>query len=365
MSIFLLTRPAGEVRAQGSTAGYADVATATAALRGGDVPIVVGALPFDPGAKAALVAPAEFEFRTRRATLLQPLPRLTLREQIPAPAEHRTRVARLIDAIRTGPLRKVVAARSEVFVADSPIDPDLLAAHLISRHPATNGFVVDLHDGTLVGASPEVLVSRRGRRVTLAPLAGTVPRAADETGARLRASAKNLEEHAYVVDWIRAQLTPLCTELHIPDSPELVATPEVWHLMTPITGLLAESAPSALELAALLHPTPAVGGTPHDLALAAIAASEEDRGFYGGAVGWCDRAGDGDWVVAIRCAELDAERRTLRAFAGGGIVATSDPQDELDETTAKLRTILAPFTVDPDSPASVFGSIRTSDGSTD
>ncbi|WP_280204035.1 isochorismate synthase, partial [Nocardia farcinica] len=158
--------------------------------------------------------------------------------------------------------------------------------------------------------------------------------------AELLDSAKNREEHSYVIEWIRDVLTPLCTELRIPEGPRLVETHDVWHLATPIVGTLREPAPTALDLAVLLHPTPAVCGTPTAAALETITRVEGDRGFYGGAVGWCDADGDGTWVVAIRCAELAADGRSLRAYAGGGIVAASQPQAELDETTAKLRTFL-------------------------
>ncbi len=181
--------------------------------------------------------------------------------------------------------------------------------------------------------------------VTRPPRAARAPRRPDPAApaaqaAELLDSAKNREEHSYVIEWIRDVLTPLCTELRIPEGPRLVETHDVWHLATPIVGTLREPAPTALDLAVLLHPTPAVCGTPTAAALETITRVEGDRGFYGGAVGWCDADGDGTWVVAIRCAELAADGRSLRAYAGGGIVAASQPQAELDETTAKLRTFL-------------------------
>ncbi|WP_280501643.1 chorismate-binding protein, partial [Nocardia farcinica] len=169
---------------------------------------------------------------------------------------------------------------------------------------------------------------------------GPPRRAHAALAAGLLASAKNREEHSYVVDWLAGILAPLCAELDIPDAPRLVRTHDVWHLATPITGRLRDPSVTALDLAVLLHPTPAVCGTPTAAALEAITRDEGDRGFYGGAVGWCDAGGDGAWLVAIRCAELSADRRSLRAYAGGGIVAASQPREELDETTAKLRTFL-------------------------
>jgi isochorismate synthase len=115
----------------------------------------------------------------------------------------------------------------------------------------------------------------------------------------------------------------------------------VWHLNTPITGRLRESSTTALDLAIALHPTPAVGGVPALAAAELINELEGDRGFYAGAVGWCDAAGDGRWVVAIRCAQLSADRHTAEARSGGGIVAESDPDDEVAETTTKFKTIMS------------------------
>src|SRR5262249_10920856 len=114
-----------------------------------------------------------------------------------------------------------------------------------------------------------------------------------------------------------------------------------WHLSTPITGSLRDSSTTALDLALALHPTPAVGGVPGDAAAAMIAELEGNRGFYAGATGWCDRHGDGRWVVSIRCAVLTADRLGARAYSGGGIVADSQVDDEIDETTTKFRTILS------------------------
>ncbi len=121
----------------------------------------------------------------------------------------------------------------------------------------------------------------------------------------------------------------------------------MWHLYTPISGKLRERSTTALDLAIALHPTPAVGGSPTREAVELIAELEGDRGFYAGAVGWCDQRGDGRWVVSIRCAQLSADRRTADAHSGGGIVAESDPDDEVEETTTKFRTILSALGVEP------------------
>ncbi|WP_225725939.1 MULTISPECIES: isochorismate synthase MenF [unclassified Nocardia] len=350
---FLLARPDGVLRASGTRGTFDEVAGAARALRDGSAELVVGALPFDPRLPAALNIPAHAEHTAGpwRPAALPELPAVRVVSEMPSPAEHIARVTKLVEQLNDPalPLRKVVAARSVLAESAGPLDPELTAAHLLTRHPHANVFAVDLSPsgrlGTLVGATPEVLVERRGATVMLRPLAGTARRLADPgadlaQARELLASTKNRDEHAFVIDWIRERLGPVCRELNIPDGPELVSTNEVWHLATPITGLLRDPAVSALDLAVLLHPTPAVCGTPTELALDTIADIEEERGFYGGAVGWCDAYGDGAWVVAIRCAELSADGRSVRAFGGGGIVAASDPRAELDETTAKLRTLL-------------------------
>ncbi|MEV0945291.1 isochorismate synthase [Rhodococcus sp. NPDC049939] len=354
MDGFLLSRADRTLRTFGARHTYDNAAASVTALANGDAELIVGALPFDPEKPAALTAPESWKFTEGpwRPDTVPDLPSVRLTREVPTPAEHVARVQSLVERLRGGTLQKVVAARSVTLGADTPISAEALVARLVRLDPTANGFAVDLtaagagfRDHSLVGASPEVLLSRRGQRVTCSPLAGTAPRRLDPTadeqeGRSLLESAKNLAEHAFVTAWIREVLTPLCTDLSVPNSPVLTNTHEVWHLNTPIEGTLRDPATSALNLATALHPTPAVCGTPTDLALATIRDIEEDRRFYGGTVGWCDAEGDGDWVVAIRCAEIAADGREAIATAGGGIVSESDPVSELDETTTKLRTLL-------------------------
>ncbi len=171
-----------------------------------------------------------------------------------------------------------------------------------------------------------------------------MPRSADlgedvRRAAALLESPKDLQEHAFVVDAIHAALAPYCRDLVVPERPTLVRTAAMWHLATTITGELIDPAVSALELAVAMHPTPAVCGSPTPLAREAIRGIEPfDRGLYTGMVGWGDADGDGEWVVTLRCAEAD--ERTLRVFAGAGVVAESRPESELAETSAKFRTFL-------------------------
>jgi isochorismate synthase len=216
--------------------------------------------------------------------------------------------------------------------------------------PEAYTFVVPISGGkagprrSLVGASPELLVSRRGRDVRSNPLAGSAPRSGDPVEDRANAeglsgSSKNREEHEIVVEAVAETLRPFCTRLTWDPEPVLRETPNVWHLSTGFHGVLTDPAPSALDLVAALHPTPAVGGTPRDAALDAISDLEPfDRGRYAGPVGWMDAHGDGEWAIALRCAELSGDRAVL--YAGAGIVAGSEPDDEVDETERKFRAFL-------------------------
>ena len=197
---------------------------------------------------------------------------------------------------------------------------------------------------TLVGASPELLLSRRGTRLVSAPLAGSAPRSQEPSEDRARArellrSAKDRHEHQLVVEQILETLQPFARNLSFELEPVITATHSMWHLSTRIEGTLRDPNVSALELALALHPTPAVCGTPTRDARAFIERTERfDRGYFTGTLGHMDASGDGDWIVTIRCAELGATR--ARLFAGAGIVESSVPELELAETSAKMRTIL-------------------------
>ena len=168
----------------------------------------------------------------------------------------------------------------------------------------------------------------------------TPPRRTRRSIAGLRRSVKEAEEHRLLVEAVVAALAPVCAEPPIAGEPDVVRFPTVSHLATRVSGVLRRPAPSALALAGLLHPTPAVGGLPRSEALATIADLEGfDRGLYAGPVGWVDANGDGEWAVALRGAQLDGPR--ARLVAGAGIVAGSDPEAEWAETEAKLRPMLA------------------------
>ena len=272
-------------------------------------------------------------------------------------------ITRAIDRITTGEVDKVVLAR-DVQVRHRDGDVVRVAPvleRLSTRYAATWTFAVD----GLLGATPEMLVRLQGGRARSRVLAGTmrrdrgevspIPEApqagtpggpAQEGGAhpvdprlRLLTSGKDLEEHAYAVRSVSEALTPHCTDLRVPEAPYVLELPDVYHLCSDITGTMASGA-SSLRLAAALHPSAAVCGTPTAVAARVIDELEGmDRGRYAGPVGWMDGSGDGDWGIALRCGELAPDRHSLRIFAGGGIVAASDPEAELAETEVKLTAM--------------------------
>lgn len=263
---------------------------------------------------------------------------------VPTPAIYAGGVAEAVRRIRAGELRKVVLARTIEVAADRTFDPRRLAHRLRAVDPHAFSFIAPADGGVLVGATPELLVSRQGSEVRANPLAGSAPRSGDKAEDRanadaLAASAKNREEHAIVVEAIASALRPRCATLTWDPEPVLLETANVWHLSTRFRGRLAEPTPSALELALALHPTPAIAGAPTDAALAAIAQLEAfPRGAYAGPVGWVDADGNGVWAIALRCALLSGDRATL--YAGAGIVGASEPDDEVDETDRKFRAFL-------------------------
>lgn len=355
---FLLSRAHGSIRTQGSVATFDDPWQAAEALHAGHYQMVVGALPFDIDQPAAFTVPRDV---IRSDQPLEPPAHYrwnspSIHASIvgfdPEPAEHVERVDAAIRTIRASGLEKVVLARAIELEIDPPIDPLLLAARLIDGSPNCDGFLVDLspaggrfENKLLVGSSPEMLVRRRGDIVEAFPLAGSLPRSRNKevdkaSAERLADSKKNNDEHAFVVDDIASNLEPLCSSLSVPDDPELLSTSEMWHLGTHIRGRLKDPQMSALDLALVVHPTPAICGTPTESAFGVINAVETDRGFYSGAVGWCDSEGDGEFVVSIRCAEMSADGDVAKLWAGGGIVEHSVPEDELAETDAKLSTVL-------------------------
>jgi menaquinone-specific isochorismate synthase len=255
-----------------------------------------------------------------------------------APSDWARVVSGALDRIAVGEFDKVVLARDLIASAATPIDPRWLLHRLAERYENTWVFAV----AGLVGATPELLVRRDHGLVTSRVLAGTIRRTGDDDAdlalaASLARSSKDLEEHEYAVRSVADALAPHCSSMNVPESPFVLHLPNVMHLATDVAAVAADGATS-LTLAAALHPSAAVGGTPTEKAVSVIGELEQmDRGRYAGPVGWMDASGDGDWGIALRCGELDRDdARQIRLFAGCGIVAGSDPESEVAESVAKL-----------------------------
>ena len=252
-------------------------------------------------------------------------------------------VAAGVERIRAGELDKVVLARAVTVEAPSAHDPAAVFGALRELFPSCFSFCVGTPEAAFLGASPELLVRRRGAGVATVALAGSTRRSADPAvddhlGEQLMQSEKNRIEHRIVSQRIARKLAPRAVWVEAADEPEVIKVANIQHLATPVHAQLAEPA-SAIELAGLLHPTPAVGGEPDAAAQALIGELEHmDRGWYAAPVGWMDAAEDGEFCVALRSALL--RDRTARLFAGGGIVADSDPETELAETELKLEALL-------------------------
>ena len=329
--------------------------------------VAVGTLSFRPDAPA-LFSPLIHSESTRLPTRTTPVQVLNVTE-VPESRGYLDSVAAAVARLRTGQDRaKVVLGRWLELETATPLDPLQVLGSLAATSrgsvrlfavPAPAVVDAGAEPAILLGASPELLVSRRGRLVRSNPMAGSTPRSSDPTTDALRAralldSVKDSDEHRYVAEAVAAVLRPLCDGLVV-DGPKLIRTDTVWHLATEIHGRLADRhlELSALHLAQLLQPTPAVGGTPTNWALETIAELEGARGCVTGAVGWVDAAGDGSYAVGIRSGLLSGN--ALRLFAGAGIVAASDPESELIETEAKLATMLGGLGL---STAAVKGLIR-------
>jgi menaquinone-specific isochorismate synthase len=345
--------------------------------------MALGALPFDRSSRARLVVPgvvvcwdgdgATWRVEVRPSS---PGPAAPARPEapgaapavvaVPAPHAYERAVAAALAEIAGGVLRKVVLARSLDVHLPAARRPSEVLASLWGRDRAFSPFSVPTPTGRLVGASPELIVARRGRAVLSHPLAGTIalgsgvahdgaagapdgPDAtgavrggAEDPGAALLGSAKDRAEHRMVVEEVAAVLARRCVDLEVPREPSVVRLRSDARLGTLVRGTLRDAGEStALTLLSLLHPTPAVGGVPREAALKAIAELEpRGRGYWAGVAGWTDARGDGEWVLSIRSVVLDAGGTAVRLTAGAGVVDGSSPARELEETTLKLSPVI-------------------------
>lgn len=323
--------------------------------------MLVGALPFRNDQQPYLVQPKEAvqdsgSYRWDCSVDCKNLNATTPWTAVtdPSPEIYERMVTQALERMRENTrLRKVVLGRRLIIATPGPMQTRDVLCRLASDRNATT-FVVPLptlhgEKRYLIGATPELLLEKRGNSVLSIPLAGSAPRSTDPeedqaAGEGLLHSDKNLREHALTVESVTDRLAPLCGTLRCSSEPFLVGTATMWHLATRVEGQAGKGI-SSLDLAVALHPTAAVCGMPHDLAAETISELEPfDRDYFAGAVGWCDAAGDGRWMVTIRCGEIQGNRATL--FAGAGILPGSDPHAEEIETSAKFRTMLRALAID-------------------
>lgn len=249
---------------------------------------------------------------------------------------HRRSVASAIARIRAGELAKVVLARDLLATAEIPLDERYLLARLAAQYHDSWVYAI----AGLIGATPELLIRRERDTVTARLLAGTAwPQPGSGSTASLErellASGKNRAEHWYGVQSLAETLAPFCAQLHVPDTPTVLHLRNISHLATDVCGTLAADTP-VLDIVARVHPTAAASGSPRQAAIRIIGELEAmDRGGYLGPVGWLDAHGNGEFGVALRCAQV--QESTARLFAGGGIVADSDPDTEAAEVAAKFH----------------------------
>lgn len=324
----------------------------------GTGPVAFGSFAFDHSPGSSLVIVPRIVIGRRRGitwlTVIGDDAALPQRAAPPAPkrvrwqqgsaseAEWAAAVSAVVARIESGEVDKVVLARDLVAKVEGQLDERYLMDQLHLDYPQCWTF----HVGGLVGATPELLVRREGTQVVSRVLAGTVRRAKnghgasdEEAAAALLASDKDLNEHAYAVASVADALATHCTDLEVPPRPTVLRLANVQHLATDVRGTLADGAP-ALALAASLHPTAAVCGTPTERARSIIRSVEGmERGRYAGPVGWFDMRGDGEFGIALRCGEIDRQASQVRIFAGCGLVAGSTPEAELAESRAKFAAM--------------------------
>jgi isochorismate synthase len=317
------------------------------ARRGEDVRLTLCALAGADDVPDQIAERLERRARSLRSAplpLLDPAPAGRFRIASVAPPEHyEAAVARAVERIRAGDFEKIVLAR-EVAV-HAPADHDAAAVFAVLRAAFRSCYVfcAGRGDAAFIAASPELLVRREGLRASTVALAGSTRRSADPAvddhlGEQLMRSDKDREEQAIVARRIARALRPHSVWVAAPDEPAIIKVANIQHLATPIRAQLTHPR-SVVELAGLLHPTPAVGGEPHAVAAPQIPALEGiDRGWYAGTVGWTDANEDGEFCVALRCALLRG--REARLYAGVGVVGESDPAAELNETEVKLGALL-------------------------
>jgi len=323
----------------------------------GTGPILFGSFSFDPNEKSILVIPKIIlgkkagkswvtwigdSTQPNFSTLSNSLPsgEITWSDGALSESQWKDQVGFAVDSIKQNKLEKVVLARDQVAASTVAINTRGLLQRLEIEYPSTWLFLVD----GLIGATPELLVRLSKSLVTSRVLAGTIRKTGNEDrdlalAASLAKSSKDLEEHEYAVRSVADALAPFCSSTNVPESPFVLHLSNVMHLATDVTGVLNDSAKQAdiFTLIQQLHPSAAVCGTPTSAAKKFIIDFEKmNRERYAGPVGWIDANGDGEIAIALRCGQLSQDNKSIRIFAGCGVVAGSDPANELAESQAKL-----------------------------
>ena len=323
----------------------------------GTGPILFGSFSFDPNEKSILVIPEIIlgkkagkswvtwignDTQPNFSTISNSLPsgEITWSNGALSESQWKDQVSFAVDSIKQNKLEKVVLARDQVAASTVAINTRGLLQRLEVEYPSTWLFLVD----GLIGATPELLVRLSKSLVTSRVLAGTIRKTGNEDrdlalAASLAKSSKDLEEHEYAVRSVADALAPFCSSTNVPESPFVLHLSNVMHLATDVTGVLNDSAKQAdiFTLIQQLHPSAAVCGTPTNAAKKFIIDFEKmNRERYAGPVGWIDANGDGEIAIALRCGQLSQDNKSIRIFAGCGVVAGSDPANELAESQAKL-----------------------------
>ena len=323
----------------------------------GTGPILFGSFSFDPNEKSILVIPEIIlgkkagkswvtwignDTQPNFSTISKSLPsgEITWSNGALSESQWKDQVSFAVDSIKQNKLEKVVLARDQVAASTVAINTRGLLQRLEIEYPSTWLFLVD----GLIGATPELLVRLSKSLVTSRVLAGTIRKTGNEDrdlalAASLAKSSKDLEEHEYAVRSVADALAPFCSSTNVPESPFVLHLSNVMHLATDVTGVLNDSAKQAdiFTLIQQLHPSAAVCGTPTNAAKKFIIDFEKmNRARYAGPVGWIDANGDGEIAIALRCGQLSQDNKSIRIFAGCGVVAGSDPANELAESQAKL-----------------------------
>ncbi|EEX36338.1 isochorismate synthase of siderophore biosynthesis [Vibrio metschnikovii] len=312
-----------------------------------DNPVLFAIVPFDEKTPTKFFIPEKLYISSsarerknnkvgaNKATVISP----------PTGNDYKQGVATLLNLFNTTDLSKVVLSRSVRIATDQIIDQNALLRNLLAINSLGYTFAVDIGKETkLMGASPELLLAKKGGHVVSNPLAGSRPKSINESDNQISHTSlldtqKDLNEHSFVVEEVEKVLSGYCRNLFTPMVPSVIETETMLHLSTRLEGQAIDPDINSLQIAAELHPTPAVCGFPRHSAYQAIKQIEKfERGYFCGMIGWCDARGNGEWVVTIRCAEVS--QREMCIFAGAGIVHESSPQSELEETGAKMSTIL-------------------------